>query len=115
MKYFKDQNGNPWEFTDHATQQQINKISDSQGMVLTTITKSEFDILTAPTPAQELELFISKIMVELDKTDLVAIRCIKAGVTFPIEWKTYTTDLRALLGSTTAGSLPTQPAYPAGT
>ena len=68
----------------------------------------------APAP-DTLTPFLLSVQAELDRTDLVAIRCIKAGVAFPTEWQTYTTDLRALLSSTTAGTLPTPPAYPAGT
>ena len=67
-------------------------------------------------PAQDtLTPFLNSIQAELDRTDLVAIRCLKAGAAFPLEWQTYTTDLRALLSSTTAGVLPTKPPYPANT
>lgn len=53
----------------------------------------------------------------LDATDLVCLRCYKAGVTFPAAWQTYTTALRAIVNGTdtTSTSLPAQPAYPAGT
>lgn len=50
----------------------------------------------------------------LNKTDLVALRCLKAGVSFPSEWVTYVTALRTIVDTGT-GSIPTQPAYPSGT
>lgn len=55
--------------------------------------------------------------VALDKTDIVAARCFKAGIAFPAAWQTYTQALRAIINGvdTTSTSLPTQPAYPAGT
>lgn len=53
----------------------------------------------------------------LDRSDMVATRCTKAGVAFPAEWKAYVTALRAIVASGTLpnGGMPTQPAYPAGT
>jgi len=50
----------------------------------------------------------------LQGSDLVAIRCIKAGVVFPLEWQTYVADLRAVINGTLA-ILPSRPAYPVGT
>ena len=50
----------------------------------------------------------------LEKSDAVAIRCVKAGVVFPADWKTYVTSLRAIVNGG-AGPLPAQPAYPVGT
>lgn len=45
-----------------------------------------------------------------------AIRCFKAGVAFPADWQTYCTALRAIVnGTSTATTLPVQPAYPTGT
>lgn len=56
----------------------------------------------------------SQAQKALDKSDLVATRCFKAGVAFPSAWQTYVTSLRAII-STGTGTLPTQPSYPAGT
>lgn len=50
----------------------------------------------------------ASIQAALDRSDMTALRCFKAGVSFPDEWKTYVTALRN-------GTLPTQPAYPKGT
>lgn len=53
----------------------------------------------------------------LNATDLVCLRCYKSGVAYPTDWQTYTTALRAIVNGsdTTSTTLPTQPAYPAGT
>lgn len=50
----------------------------------------------------------------LDKSDMTALRCLKAGVTFPAEWQVYVAALRAIVAGS-AGPLPAQPVYPAGT
>lgn len=54
---------------------------------------------------------------ELDATDLVCLRCYKAGVSYPAAWQAYTMALRAIVSGTdtTSTALPTRPAYPAGT
>lgn len=49
----------------------------------------------------------------LDKSDLVALRCFKNGVSFPAEWATYCAALRAIVVSG-VGPVPAQPAYPKG-
>lgn len=53
---------------------------------------------------------------ELEHTDLVALRCFKAGIAFPAEWLAYTNDLRAIVNGTdtTSAALPAAPALPAG-
>jgi hypothetical protein len=56
----------------------------------------------------------NEALAALVKSDGVALRCVKAGVAFPAEWKTYVTDLRAIV-DTGAGSIPAPPEYPAGT
>lgn len=56
----------------------------------------------------------SQAQKALDKSDLTALRCIKAGVTFPAEWQAYVKALRGVV-DTGNGPLPSQPAYPAGT
>lgn len=62
-------------------------------------------------------LLKSNAQIELDKTDLVALRCWKANVAYPTAWQTYTTALRAIVSGTdtTSTVLPTMPSYPAGT
>ena len=53
----------------------------------------------------------------LNETDRVMLRCAKAGVTFPSAWQTYTQELRDIVNGTdsTSTTLPSTPAYPAGT
>lgn len=54
----------------------------------------------------------------LDRTDLVALRCWKANVPYPVAWQTYTDALRAIIRAPSGDPeqpLPTQPDYPAGT
>ncbi|MFM0435891.1 hypothetical protein PQQ84_05480 [Paraburkholderia strydomiana] len=54
----------------------------------------------------------------LDKTDIVAIRCVKSGVSFPKEWQTYCAALRAIVSAASGDAtqpLPAQPEYPDGT
>lgn len=50
----------------------------------------------------------------LNASDMVALRCVKADVKFPAEWKAYVADLRAVIKGTST-ALPVQPEYPAGT
>jgi len=53
----------------------------------------------------------------LEATDLVALRCLKAGVAYPDKWQTYTADLRAIVRSATGDPdqpLPTTPTKPEG-
>lgn len=66
---------------------------------------------TASTAITDLK---SQAQTELNKTDLVAIRCLKAGVSFPSEWQARVTALRAIVDTGT-GSIPSRPAYPSGT
>lgn len=60
----------------------------------------------------------SKAQALLDKTDIVCLRCYKAGVVYPLEWQTYTSDLRAIVSAKSGDPtavLPQTPDYPAGT
>lgn len=70
-----------------------------------------------PTAAQLHAELVASAHAALDATDLVCLRCYKAGVTYPAEWQTYTTELRSIVNGTdkTSTTLPTQPSYPAGT
>ena len=51
----------------------------------------------------------------LDGSDVTVLRCFEAGVTLPAAWVDYRKQLRAIVSGAVASSLPTQPAYPAGT
>ena len=68
---------------------------------------------TAARNAAEAAALKSRAQQLLDASDMTAIRCLKAGVAFPIEWRTYVTSLRATID--TGVGLPNQPAYPEGT
>lgn len=53
----------------------------------------------------------------LDKSDVTVCRCVEHGVSVPAEWVAYRASLRGIVSATSGipGSLPTKPAYPAGT
>lgn len=59
-------------------------------------------------------ILIAKAQKRLDKSDIVALRCFKAGVLFPQEWQDYVTALRAIVNGA-PGPLPDPPSYPKGT
>lgn len=63
---------------------------------------------------EALATFKTAVQTAIDKTDLVALRCWKAGVEFPTEWREYTVTLRTLLASTVVVELPVMPDYPVG-
>lgn len=70
-----------------------------------------------PTTAQLHAALVASAKTALDTTDMVCLRCYKAGMAFPAPWQTYTASIRAIVNGsdTTSNTLPTQPAYPAGT
>ena len=55
--------------------------------------------------------------IALDASDVTMIRCVEAGVAVPAAWNSYRKELRAIATGkdATSTSLPTKPAYPAGT
>ena len=68
----------------------------------------------ANTAAQAIADLKAQAQAALYKSDLVALRCIKAGVAFPAAWVAYVSALRGIVSSGT-GAMPIQPTYPAGT
>lgn len=73
-----------------------------------------FSIEELPKPAKPEKLSQTTLArIALYKTDDVAIRCFKAGIAFPDDWKNYTETLRAIVKSN-SGELPRQPDYPEG-
>lgn len=50
----------------------------------------------------------------LAKSDMTALRCVKAGIAFPGAWQEYVAELREIF-QTGIGPLPKQPPYPEGT
>lgn len=54
-----------------------------------------------------------KAMVALNESDMVALRCFKAGVEFGEDWKEYVYNLRAVYNGF-SGYMPEKPEYPKG-
>lgn len=82
------------------------------------LTDEDLIKLRAPTSAQLWAMHQSEASLALAKSDMVALRCFKVAVPFPVAWQTYVTALRAIVATTTGDPtkpLPTMPAYPAGT
>ncbi len=65
---------------------------------------------TAPAPD-----YAALARVALIASDMVALRCMKAGVAYPAAWLSYVRTLRAIVVGTQTGPLPEKPAYPPGT
>lgn len=57
--------------------------------------------------------YIANAKAALNKSDSVALRCLKAGVAFPSDWQSYVTAARANVNGAT--NILTQPSYPEGT
>lgn len=93
-------------------------IADLNGGTIVEMTAEEESLFLTAQAASQIEGCInalkSQAQKSLNKSDLVATRCFKAGVPFPSEWQTYVTSLRSIASSGT-GSLPDQPPYPIGT
>ena len=80
-------------------------------------------VFAAPAPlvtpamqaAEAAAALIAQAKAALGVTDMVAMRCAKAGVPFTADWQAYTVALRPFAAGTATGALPTKPAqYPAG-
>lgn len=117
MQYFKDKNNEVWAFEDDVEDIYAYSCVPKS---LTPITKEEAEKLSNPPKTQQeinaeaLATFKSAVQTAIDKTDSVAVRCLKAGVEFPTEWREYTVTLRTLLASTVVVTLPVMPDYPSG-
>ncbi len=61
----------------------------------------------APTPD-----YPALARVALIASDMVALRCMKAGVAYPAAWLSYVRRLRTIVAGTKTGPLPAQPGYP---
>lgn len=112
MKYFKDTQGCIHGF---------DEADPAQAALMNQVASGWIDITGAwpapPTAAQLQQQLQAQAQAALDKTDLVALRCFKAGVAFSPAWQSYTAALRAIAsGADTASTgLPSQPACPSGT
>jgi len=104
--------------------EEIKRYINQDGILMGKDTDFQIGYVVA-TPEQVIELEANQIhdlikinaQIELDKTDLVALRCLKAGVKFPLDWQTYTKSLRDIVSGidTISTTLPIIPSYPAGT
>lgn len=61
------------------------------------------------------EEIIAEAKFKLGQTDLVALRCLKAGVSYPAEWRQYTETLRAIASGAQVDIPPEPATYPQGT
>lgn len=64
-------------------------------------------------PPPDIRPVIELARLALERTDSVALRCLKAGIPFPAEWAKYTKELRKIV-TTEGGEIPKQPDYPIG-
>ena len=74
--------------------------------------------VTINSPELEWHKYQQEAQTALDKSDAIAIRCLKSGIAFPTEWQTYVSELRAIIKATSGDvttALPIQPIYPQGT
>lgn len=74
-------------------------------------------VAPVPTAEQLWAAYQQQALALLIKSDLVSIRCHKAGIAFPADWLAYVQALRAIVQASSGDPtkpLPAQPAYPAG-
>lgn len=87
------------------------------------ITDQEADLLRQPTQDELLNQFRQSALMALSETSRTMERIIEAvsvgATTFTtadvVAYMNYRRDLRSLISSTSIGTLPTKPPYPAGT
>lgn len=73
-----------------------------------------------PLPSNDLlwKQFQMTAQLALNESDLTILRCYERSVPVPVEWASYRSSLRIILGSKSGDpsmSLPSKPAYPSGT
>jgi len=76
----------------------------------------EYEIIEIATPDPDpvAEDATMRARIELDASDTVALRCFKAGVAWPQDWKDYCDALRNIVRGG-GDTLPVRPPYPTGT
>jgi len=67
-----------------------------------------------PTEDQRKSFLVQKAKEELKKSDVVATRCVKAGVTYPDDWLSRDVILRSIANGEDR-EIPNTPDYPEGT
>lgn len=124
MQHFTDKSGNVFAFDDDVSATETDGVwsfRTATGAPLALpadLTPCPNNQPPGPTMAQLWTDYQRAARAALDQTDMVALRCWKAGVTFPADWQTYTQALRAVVGAATGDPtkpLPTAPSFPAGT
>ena len=70
----------------------------------TLCTEAELVASVCPAPSAH-DLLVPLAQAELAFTDRVASRCVKAGVSFPVEWKTYDDDCRNIANGSFAANV----------
>jgi len=70
--------------------------------------------VATPDPEPVAEDATMRARIELDASDTVALRCFKAGVAWPQDWKDYCDALRNIVRGG-GDTLPVRPPYPTGT
>ena len=73
--------------------------------------------LTATQLQEQLKEYAQFVLNKVTGPSGTIIRCVAAGIIVPLEWSNYVKALRAISNGsdTISTTLPTQPAYPAGT
>lgn len=109
MKYYKKNNGNVFAFEPDGSQDSFI----TADMVEMTTSEVDAHVNPTPTPEQLQAELVANAQAALSVTDMVFIRCGKAGVAWPSDWQDYVVALRDVVNGTTS-TMPVQPAYPAG-
>ena len=81
----------------------VELTNDEQSALNTAQSSNAASIAASQLKSQALALLVM--------SDMVATRCFKAGVSFPSEWQSFVTSLRAIV-STGTGTIPATPALP---
>jgi hypothetical protein len=86
----------------------------AQGYVLAADANG-YPLANMPGPSAQTVLQ-AQALAALAASDLIALRCFKAGAAFPAAWLAYVQALRAIVNNpSSAATVPSTPAYPAGT
>lgn len=115
MKTYKKPDSSLWQFEDDGSQDFL--ITDD--MTLLTLEELAAILNPPPTAEQLWSAYQRSAMAVLTANDTVAIRCVKANVTYPSDWFDCDIALRAIVHATSGDPtvpLPAQPVTrPAGT
>lgn len=119
--YLTTFNGNPYHVHPTATPAQWSALESA--ITAGSVTVNPYVAPASPTSAQLLTAYQQSAQTALAKADLTAIR-IGEAVTLGLNswtsadvvaWTNYRRTLRSAIATTSVGTLPVRPAYPAGT